>query len=210
MPGVPSGRGCEGCRKQKKKVCHRRRSSRDMTAKLEKCDQRRPDCSRCLRLEISCVGAGERRYKFITNHDPTILPARDDTLKPASIVVMSHSATELLVASMIQTMNPATDLKFDLAWSFGPFLELVPQRLGRNAALDAAAKAIIAAHSSYCFSSHRASPNVLLDYSRALSHLRFALNEIVTAQSLETLCAIKLLLICQVGFADHCVILSSK
>jgi hypothetical protein len=156
------------------------------------------------------VGAGQRRYKFITNHDPTILPARENTLKPGSIVVVSHSATELLIASMIQTMNPAMDLKFNLAWAFGPFLELLPQRLGRSAALDAAANATIAAHSSYCSSRHLVSPNTLVVYSRALTQLRLDLNEVVTAQSLETLCAVKLLLICQVGFAHHCVDSSSS
>lgn len=123
---------------------------------------------------------------------------------------MSHSATDLLVASMVQTMNPIMDLKFNLAWAFGPFLELVPQRLGRSAALDTAAKAIVAAHASYCASRHRVSPNTLVDYSRALKQLRLALNEVVTAQSLETLCAVKLLLICQVGFAHHCVDFSSS
>jgi hypothetical protein len=122
---------------------------------------------------------------------------------------MSHSATNL-VASMIQTMNPIMDLKFNLAWAFGPFLELVPQRLGRNAALDAAAKAIVAAHASYCASRRRVSPNALVEYSRALTQLRLALNDTVTAQSLETLCAIKLLLICQVGFTHHGVDLSSE
>ncbi|KAJ5766541.1 uncharacterized protein N7511_004157 [Penicillium nucicola] len=47
MPGVPSSRGCEGCRKQKKK-----------------CDQVKPTCSRCTRLRIPCIGNGVQRYKF--------------------------------------------------------------------------------------------------------------------------------------------------
>ncbi|KAH0287106.1 hypothetical protein M436DRAFT_62077 [Aureobasidium namibiae CBS 147.97] len=114
MPGVPSGRGCEGCRKQKKK-----------------------------------------------------------------------------------TMTPLVDLKYNLAWAFGPFLEHVPQRLGRSSALDAAAKAVVAAHSSHCISRRQVSPNALVDYSRALAHLRLAVNDIVTAQTPEILCAIQLLLICQ-------------
>ena len=90
------------------------------------------------------------------------------------------------------------DLRFNLAWSF-PFLEQLPQRLGRSAALDAAAKAVVAAHSSHCVSRRQVSPNVLVEYSRALTQLRLALGNTMTAQSLETLCAIKLLLICQVG-----------
>lgn len=47
MPGVPSSLACDACRKQKKK-----------------CDQRKPKCSRCARLQITCAGNGVRRYKF--------------------------------------------------------------------------------------------------------------------------------------------------
>ena len=102
---------------------------------------------------------------------------------------------------MIQTMTPLVDLRYNLAWAFGPFLEHVPQRLGRSSALDAAAKAVVAAHSSHCISRRQVSPNVLIDYSRALAHLRLAVNDITTAQSAETLCAIQLLLVCQVSSA---------
>jgi hypothetical protein len=93
------------------------------------------------------------------------------------------------------------DLKFNLAWSF-PVLEQVPQRLGRSAALDAAAKVVVAAHRSHCISRRRVSPNVLVEYSRALTQLRLALHDIVTAQSIETLCAITLLLVSQVGLVN--------
>ncbi|KAH0238422.1 hypothetical protein KCV06_g586, partial [Aureobasidium melanogenum] len=160
------------------------------------CDQRKPSCSRCLRLKLDCLGAGELRYKFITNHDQAIVPA-NDRLKPTRIVGLPQSATDLLVASMIETMKPSVDLRFNLTWAFGPVLEYVPQRLGRSAALDAAAKVIVAAHSNHCVSRYRVSPDVLVHYSRALVQLRLALDDVVTAQSPETLCAIMLLLISQ-------------
>ncbi|UZP41611.1 hypothetical protein NXS19_009427 [Fusarium pseudograminearum] len=47
MPGVPKSRGCNNCLKQKKK-----------------CDQQKPVCSRCARLNIACQGSGERKYVF--------------------------------------------------------------------------------------------------------------------------------------------------
>ncbi|KAJ5287482.1 hypothetical protein N7478_003168 [Penicillium angulare] len=47
MPGVPKGRACDACRKQKKK-----------------CDETQPSCSRCIRLNLQCVGSGKQRYKF--------------------------------------------------------------------------------------------------------------------------------------------------
>ena len=124
-------------------------------------------------------------------------------LKPIGILVLPASTTDLLAASMIQTMTPLVDLKYNLAWAFGPFLEHVPQRLGRSSALDAAAKAVVAAHSSHCISRRQVSPNALVGYSRALAHLRLAVKDIVTAQTPETLCAIQLLLICQVSSANH-------
>jgi hypothetical protein len=99
-------------------------------------------------------------------------------------------------------MNPSMDLKYNLAWSF-PVLEHVPKRLGRSTVLDAAAKVVVAAHCSHCISRRRVSPNVLVEYSRALTQLRLALDDIVTAQSLGTLCAIKLLLVSQVGLAKY-------
>jgi hypothetical protein len=132
-----------------------------------------------------------------------MITARSDTLKPASIILLPYSPTDILVASVIQTMNPSVDLKYNLAWSF-PLVEYVPQRLGRSAALDAAAKVVIASHSSHCISRHLVSPSVLAEYSRALKHLVLALGNASTAHSLETLCAINLLLISQVGSANHC------
>lgn len=111
---------------------------------------------------------------------------------------------------MIETMNPSINLRFNLAWSFGPFLEYVPQRLGGSAALDAAAKVIIAAHSSRCIGRRRVLPDVLVHYSRALEQLRLALDNVATAQAPETLCAIMLLLICQVGSTHKRSVVGSK
>jgi hypothetical protein len=135
--------------------------------------------------------------------------ARSDTLRSANMIVLPYSPTDVLVASIVQTMNPSVDLKYNLAWSF-PLVEYVPQRLGRSAALDAAAKVVVASHSSHCISRHVASPSVLAEYSRALKHLVLALDNASTAQSLETLCAINLLLISQVGSANHCRNVSSQ
>ncbi|KAI4793286.1 hypothetical protein E4T44_12688, partial [Aureobasidium sp. EXF-8845] len=162
----------------------------------QKCDQKRPDCSRCLRLGLKCHGAGERRFKFITNYDQTMITARSDTLRSASMIVLPYSPTDVLAASMVQTMDPSVDLKYNLAWSF-PLIEYVPPRLGRSAALDAAARVVVASHSSHCISRHVASPSILSEYSRALKYLVLALDDTSTAQSLETLCAINLLLISQ-------------
>jgi hypothetical protein len=115
----------------------------------------------------------------------------------------------MLVASIIQTMNPSVDLKYNLAWSF-PLVGHVPQRLGRSAALDAAAKVVVAAHSNHCIGRNRVSLGALVEYSRALKQLVLALDDVSTAQSLETLCAINLLLISQVGSANHCPNTSSQ
>ncbi|KAL4797391.1 hypothetical protein BDV19DRAFT_44774 [Aspergillus venezuelensis] len=49
MPGIPTGRGCDACRKQKKKCIF---------------DEADAVCSRCARLEIECIGLGQRRFMF--------------------------------------------------------------------------------------------------------------------------------------------------
>ena len=73
MPGVPSSRGCDACRRQKKKVSQ----STSITWQPQtpyhplsqhlltrKCDESKPTCGRCTRLGIECAGAGEQRFKF--------------------------------------------------------------------------------------------------------------------------------------------------
>lgn len=75
---------------------------------------------------------------------------------------------------------------------------MIPQRLGRNAALDASVCALTEAHSDFC-NAQPASRSVLSKYSLALTKLRMCLSDPQIATQSETLCSVMLLLITQVG-----------
>ena len=212
MPGVPSGLGCDACRKQKKKA-----SSHDLhliarVANLEQCNLANPACSRCARLRIQCIGAGERRFKFKdqtvvmrpSKHAGKLVQQRtavstrklefdqsDDALS-----FVPYSETMRIANAFISTLE-ISDLRYAVSY-YGAFLKYVPQRLGINQALDASVLALAGASS--CIRTRQNSTQVLVQYGDALKALRLCLSDPVKAQSPETLCAIYLVMICQVSF----------
>lgn len=95
-------------------------------------------------------------------------------------------------------MKPETSWRFNIAYAYGGFVTLIPQRLGRNAALDASVSALTEAHSDFC-NAQPASRSVLSKYSQALTKLRVCLNDPQVATQSETLCSVMLLLITQVS-----------
>ncbi|KAM7192662.1 hypothetical protein V8F33_008273 [Rhypophila sp. PSN 637] len=201
MPGVPTSRGCDACRQQKKK-----------------CDQLKPLCSRCARLHIPCIGSGQRRYKFLghTTAPNQRLPSSSSKQPPTSKDVQPSpplTATppkmQLLLTS-IPTALPSnkttldatrfvsalqvTDVRFDLR-IYGPFFVELPRRLGRNSALDASVRALSVSFPAV--QTHRYTTDMYKAYGEALGCLRAALGDAATAGSVETLCAVYLIVICQ-------------
>ncbi|KAK2760762.1 hypothetical protein FQN54_001998 [Arachnomyces sp. PD_36] len=191
MPGVPSGKACEACRKQKKK-----------------CDETKPSCSRCARLNIPCIGSGQQRFKFKEElgFQPNAKKGRNAGSKSGSrsppekaltpIPASPSSGTDLLASAWVGAIKGATDLRYNLGWSYGAYLYDIPQRLGRNEALDISVDTLATAHSTFC-SQGLVSVEGITKYSRALSVLRTYLNDPIKARTPETLCAVSLLLICQ-------------
>lgn len=103
-----------------------------------------------------------------------------------------------MTEALVNTIDPSLDISVQLAGNLCGFLHLVPSRLGTNKALDAATDALVTAYTNYR-SGHRKADNIVLcKHSRALNELSSCLNDPVTAYSSETLCAIMLLLTCQV------------
>lgn len=96
-----------------------------------------------------------------------------------------------------------SDLRYNLTWAFGGYLLEVPRRLGVNVALDAAASALVACHLRFSTGIKEPSVQELTKYSFALSQLRSSLNDPVVAASANTLCAVMLLMICQVGYTKR-------
>ena len=103
-----------------------------------------------------------------------------------------------LTSAFVSNIDSSIDIKIQLPWNFGPFLEEVPKRLGSNMALDAASETLVAAYSRFCTGNIGPDNTVLLKYQRTLSALRHCLTDPVKAHSSESLCAIMILLMIQV------------
>ncbi|KAL4967582.1 Zn(II)2Cys6 transcription factor domain-containing protein [Aspergillus stella-maris] len=192
MPGVPSGRGCDNCRKSKKK-----------------CDEVKPVCTRCARRGIECIGAGEKRYKFMEEGPATIAkrrspkrhvvaPTKDskDLVRSATFAPNPMTKAQLLGQGLVAAITPQTSLRYNLMWAYGGYLMLVPRRLGLNDALDTAIDALISTHQTYA-SCKEVTATSLTKYSNALGALRRCLSNPATASSSETLCAVSVLLVVQ-------------
>lgn len=184
------------------------------------CDQAKPACARCTRLNVPCVGAGQQRYMFKEQRASpdssdngrisivTVSPERDTPKKEDSlleVVVRSPSnPVTLLANSFIDTIKLTTGVRYNLAWTYGAFFNDIPQRLGYNEALDTSVYALLSAHSNFC-SRVRMSEETLNRYSRALGKLRVYLDDPVKAHASETLCATMLLLITQVSKTPYVI-----
>jgi hypothetical protein len=99
-----------------------------------------------------------------------------------------------LASSLIGTLN-ITDIRYALEY-YGYFLKDIPRRLGSSAALDAAVKALVTAYPY--FHDRDFPPEALMYYGRSLRSLRDTLDDPTEARSVNTLCAVYLITICQV------------
>ncbi|KAH7121894.1 hypothetical protein B0J13DRAFT_532022 [Dactylonectria estremocensis] len=201
MPGVPSGKGCDACRKQKKK-----------------CDQAKPTCSRCTRLSIPCVGGGQQRYKFKVqvleeggssatssskskSKFPSTPPPKTDAISTkagASPLALIPASRTTAIAGVFVSRLEVTDARYDLT-CYGSFLRHLPQRLGVNKALDASVDAFSTAFSQF----YTVDKSVVAysKYGQALKAVRDCLNDPSQAKTIETMCAIYLVMVVQ-GWID--------
>lgn len=156
-----------------------------------------------------CVGAGQQRFQFREERrfqgsgdkcaQKQKLKSRREENTCVEVPYQLNTKVTLLANSLLDTIKPSTNLKFNLAWSYGIFLEEIPRRLGKNEALDTSVAALVSAHSDLCSRRREVSIDTLNKYSCALKTLREYLDAPITACATETLCAVMLLLICQ-GF----------
>ncbi|KAL3495335.1 hypothetical protein BJX62DRAFT_233326 [Aspergillus germanicus] len=191
MPGVPSSRGCDACRRQKKK-----------------CDQLKPACSRCTRLQIPCVGSGQRRFKFKEGYSGKQQGAI--IITPAVVRFPSNDTIDI-TKDFIEVLQ-VTDIRYDVTW-YGPFLETIPSRIGSSCALDAAIAAVTGAVKA--LRTRQGMPDAIGKYVKGWKALRTSLSDPEQTKSIHTVVAIYLMMICQswVGspddhFANHGEILA--
>ncbi|KAJ5169235.1 uncharacterized protein N7482_004829 [Penicillium canariense] len=186
MPGVPSSKGCDACRRVKKK-----------------CDELKP-CSRCRRLQILCIGSGQQRFKFkntesgltkMTQAEPRRTRA---VISPATTVANSFQILMQIpgdkLAALFANTLANTDVRYDITY-YGVFLKEIPRRLGHSVALDASVKAVVTAYPYFRHQNFGA--DAYMEYCNSLRALRESLNDPVQARSLDTLCAVYLISICQ-------------
>ena len=160
-----------------------------------------------MRLHISCIGAGRQRYifKVVATEPPEFMQhCSNNDSSPSvfsastSIVTISASNTTKLASQLIERIKPGLDIRFHLAWTYGGYLEDIPRRLGINQALDTATEVLVAIHARFREGSQDATAEILSKYGHALTILRRYLNDPCYVYTPETLCAVQLLLICQV------------
>ncbi|KAK2593361.1 hypothetical protein QQS21_008936 [Conoideocrella luteorostrata] len=183
MPGGPSGRGCEGCRKRKKK-----------------CDLAQPSCSRCLRYGIRCIGSGERVYRFknatVTESVPVARTVRAraqaacNHLKSPQRPLGNELTTT--AGAFISTLQ-ISDRQFSIQ-GFGSFFPDVPRRLGKSQILNASAKAFASAVTAV--HAKQTVVQALKDYGTALTCMRNTfISDPSQATKPETLCAAYLMML---------------
>ena len=112
-----------------------------------------------------------------------------------ALLYLPHNETMRIATAFISTLE-ISDLRYSVSY-YGAFLKYVPQRLGTNQALDAAVQALASASS--CLRTRENSTQVLVQYGDALKALRLSLSDPLKAETPETLCAIYLIMICQVS-----------
>lgn len=93
-------------------------------------------------------------------------------------------------------MLEVEDIRYSVG-AYGGFLTEIPRRLGVNQALDASVDALTTAFSSVY--THQRTSEALAKYTQALTSLRVCLDDPAKSHQPETLCAIYLVMICQVG-----------
>lgn len=114
----------------------------------------------------------------------------------------SPSNESTILAGALVSALDVKDLRYDLT-TYGVFVLDLPRRLGTNKALDAAAEALAVSHPSLYTGKQR--PEMLATYLNALKELRISLSNPNKLQITDTLCAIYLIIICQVSVCPRVV-----
>jgi hypothetical protein len=108
--------------------------------------------------------------------------------------------TNRLQQALVTRLHHSSDIGYNIAFRWGTFLVEVPKRLGSNNALDTATVALLARHTETSLRQDQTDPRApaVVEYNRALAALRKTLDDAAEATSIETLCAVLMLVYCQV------------
>lgn len=174
--------------------------------RTKQCDQLSPTCTRCARLQIPCVGAGQQRYKFVKHKIPYsshagASPTSDhdehgENKSTEKLAINRNPSCEFNPSrSRLISALDTSDLRYNLG-CYGDFLKHIPKHLGQDKALDASVRALVSAYSYH--HTRQQQCEALTDYVKALRELRLSLESPKRTVTAELLCAIYLVMISQV------------
>lgn len=110
-----------------------------------------------------------------------------------------------LCDAMLARLRSSNDVRYNIAWTWGEFLNYVPIRIGKFEALDSAVVTLLTNHTEFCLKHRNASPSeplvaheTVAQYNKALCELRIAVGDPKTASRVETLLTVMVLAITQV------------
>ncbi|KAK0109659.1 hypothetical protein ONS95_002340 [Cadophora gregata] len=195
MVGVPTSHRCDTCKTRKKK-----------------CDERKPQCTPCIRSGWKCPGY-HRRWKFVdeipqleehyaeNKYVMDVLNAKDseltlDTLRTTPSVPRYFDPKPLGSEFIYSLNSNVAGMLFPLQLA-GSFFHFIPARLGRNVALDDAIQCICSIYSKALPAPHETSKGTYQSYARAIASLRACLDDPVLQMESETLCASIILQFCE-------------
>ncbi|KID96962.1 Zn(2)-C6 fungal-type DNA-binding domain protein, partial [Metarhizium majus ARSEF 297] len=204
MPVIGSYRGCDSCRKWKKK-----------------CDSTQPGqpCSRCRTRNIACVGVGQQRFKFInqSSSSPSSSASSGGAAAAAAhgqkvVSRFVEHATPLATGSPKSPLRNGNDrvadtLVYFLAsthqgYNLKPFRLSVfgelPRRIGYSPALDASLAAFTSLLETRQSPSEQLNPRSLQLYASGLKALETSIANPSSRYRSDTLCAAYILSECHI------------
>jgi hypothetical protein len=125
-----------------------------------------------------------------------------------SLFRVPSNVTTALVQALVGSLV-SHDVRYHLSWSYGDFIDHIPQRIGTSKALDSAVTALLTLHADVAVARVASSgPSIdsITKYTNAITTIRTTLDDPLSAAKTETLCAVSLLMICQafVGASNGC------
>lgn len=146
------------------------------------------------------IGSDSGSPQIVDTDEDTSSSSSQSSSSPLSfqaLVRVPSSPTNTITNTLISRLE-ITDLRYDIT-CYGDFLRHIPARLGRNEALDTSADALATTFSTLHRPQGHQSVDALTKYVRALKSLRVVLSDPRKARTPETMCAVYLIMICQVG-----------
>ncbi|KID80386.1 hypothetical protein MBR_01698, partial [Metarhizium brunneum ARSEF 3297] len=210
-------RGCDNCRRWKKKVvipCRhhnprpKKKANRGLAHRANQCDCARPKCSLCARKNLPCEGVGQQRFRF--KHQPASLSVvnKQHAAAPSRVASPPSNAASKLADSIVglfEARHPGYNLSAIVRKS-------TVQHIGHSPVLDASLAALVGiveslapVESSSSLSRLqlcRSSTGPLHKYTSALGALRESLDNPVIRYQRDTLLAVFVLSSCHMWLVD--------